>query len=123
MEKIAAQKPVVTLAKKSVAGFKIRELMPIGCKVTLRNTKMYDFLTRFLSISIPAIRDFRGLNTKSFDGRGNFSMGVTDIIIFPEMDFMNYDKVMGMDICVTTSAKNDEQARELLKEMKFPFKR
>jgi large subunit ribosomal protein L5 len=123
MTSISGQKPVVTLAKKSVAGFKIRDGMPIGCKVTLRNKKMYEFLTRLLAVAVPVIRDFRGLNPKSFDGRGNFSMGVTELIIFPEVDFMSSEAKRGMDITVTTSAKTDEEARALLTEMGFPFKK
>lgn len=122
MEKIAGQKVVVTLARKSEAGFKIREGWPIGCKVTLRREKMYEFLDRLVSIAIPRIRDFRGLNGKSFDGRGNFSMGVKEQIIFPEIDYDKIDALRGMDITITTSAKSDDEARALLAGFSFPFK-
>ena len=122
MVKIAGQKPVITKARKSVAGFKVREEWPIGCKVTLRSERMYEFLDRLISISIPRIRDFRGLNAKSFDGRGNFSMGVQEQIIFPEIDYDKIDKLRGMDITITTSAKNDDEARALLKAFNFPLK-
>lgn len=122
MVKIAGQKPVVTLARKSVAGFKVREDWPIGCKVTLRRERMYEFFERLISISIPRIRDFRGLNAKSFDGRGNYSMGVREQIIFPEIDYDKIDKLRGMDITITTTAKNDEEARALLKAFNFPLK-
>lgn len=122
LEKIAGQKVVVTKARKSIAGFKIREDWPIGCKVTLRKDRMYDFLERLISIAIPRIRDFRGISAKQFDGRGNFSMGVTEQIIFPEIEYDKIDKLRGLDICVTTSAKNDEEGRALLKAFNFPFK-
>jgi len=122
MEKIAGQKPVTTIARKSVAAFKLREGSPIGCKVTLRKANMYEFLDRLISISVPRIRDFRGLNGKSFDGRGNYSMGVKEQIIFPEIDYEKIDKIRGMDITITTSAKTDEEAKALLKAFNFPFK-
>ncbi|MBD3619366.1 MAG: 50S ribosomal protein L5 [Chromatiales bacterium] len=122
MIKISGQKPVVTLARKSVAGFKIRDGWPIGCKVTLRRERMYEFLDRLINISIPRIRDFRGLNGKSFDGRGNYSMGVKEQIIFPEIDYDKIDALRGMDITVTTTAKTDEEARALLQAFNFPFK-
>ena len=122
MEKISGQKPVVTLSRKSIAGFKIRDDMPIGCKVTLRQDKMYEFLDRLISIAIPRIRDFRGLSPKSFDGRGNYTMGVTEQIIFPEIDYDKIDTLRGMDICITTSAKNNEEGLALLKQFNFPFK-
>ncbi|MBV1950955.1 MAG: 50S ribosomal protein L5 [Cycloclasticus sp.] len=123
LEKISSQKPVVTLSKKSIAGFKIRDDMAIGCKVTLRNERMYEFLHRLVSISIPRIRDFRGLSDKSFDGRGNYSMGVTEQIIFPEIDYDKIDKLRGLDIAITTSAKNDEEGRALLRAFNFPIKK
>ncbi len=122
MEKIAGQKAVVTLARKSIAGFKIREEWPIGCKVTLRRERMYEFLDRLISVAIPRIRDFRGLNAKSFDGRGNYSMGVKEQIIFPEIDYDKIDTLRGMDITITTTAKSDEEGRALLAAFKFPFK-
>lgn len=122
MKAIAGQQPIVRLARKSEAGFKIREGWPIGCKVTLRSSRMFDFLERLVGIAIPRIRDFRGLNPKSFDGRGNFSMGITEQIVFPEIDYDKIDKIRGMDICVTTSAVNNEQALALLKAFKFPFR-
>lgn len=122
MEKISGQKPVVTLARKSIAGFKIRDDMPIGCKVTLRSDRMYEFLDRLISISIPRIRDFRGLSSKSFDGRGNYSMGVKEQIIFPEIDYDKIDTLRGMDITITTTAKTDEEGLVLLKLFNFPFK-
>lgn len=122
MAKIAGQKPVVNLAKKSVAGFKIRDGWPIGCKVTLRSDRMYEFLDRLITISIPRIRDFRGLNPKSFDGRGNYSMGVKEQIIFPEIDYDKIDALRGMDITFTTSAQTDEEAKALLEAFSFPFK-
>ncbi len=123
MERIAGQKPVITKAKKSVAGFKVREGWPIGCKVTLRSERMYDFLDRLISISIPRIRDFRGLNPKSFDGQGNYSMGIKEQIIFPEIEFDKIDKTRGMDITITTTAKNAEESRALLTAFKFPFRK
>lgn len=123
MERIAGQKVVITKAKKSVAGFKVREGWPIGCKVTLRSERMYDFLDRLISISIPRIRDFRGLNPKSFDGQGNYSMGVKEQIIFPEIEFDKIDKTRGMDITITTTAKTAEESRALLTAFKFPFRK
>ena len=120
---IAGQKPVVTRARKSVAGFKVREGWPIGCKVTLRNSRMWEFLDRLISIAIPRIRDFRGLNPKSFDGRGNFSMGVKEQIMFPEIDFDKTDTIRGLDITVTTSAKTDNEGRALLSAFNFPFRK
>ena len=122
MEKISGQKPVVTLARKSIAGFKIRDDMPIGCKVTLRSDRMYEFLDRLISISIPRIRDFRGLSSKSFDGRGNYSMGVKEQIIFPEIDYDKIDTLRGMDITITTTAQTNEEGLALLKLYNFPFK-
>jgi large subunit ribosomal protein L5 len=122
MEKISGQKPVVTLARKSIAGFKIRDDMPIGCKVTLRSDRMYEFLDRLISISIPRIRDFRGLSSKSFDGRGNYSMGVKEQIIFPEIDYDKIDTLRGMDITITTTAQTNEEGLALLKLFNFPFK-
>jgi len=122
MEKISGQKPVVTLARKSIAGFKIRDDMPIGCKVTLRSDRMYEFLDRLISISIPRIRDFRGLSPKSFDGRGNYSMGVKEQIIFPEIDYDKIDALRGMDITITTTAETNEEGLALLKLFNFPFK-
>jgi large subunit ribosomal protein L5 len=122
MAQIAGQKPVITHAKKSVAGFKIREDWPIGCKVTLRRQKMYEFLDRLVNVSLPRVRDFRGLNPKSFDGRGNYSMGVKEQIIFPEIEYDKIDELRGLDICITTNARNDEEARMLLDHFDFPFK-
>ena len=122
LEKITGQKPVVTYARKSIAGFKIREDWPIGVKVTLRNDIMYEFLDRLISISLPRVRDFRGLNAKSFDGRGNYSMGVKEQIIFPEIDYDKIDTLRGLDITLTTSARNDEEGRALLRAFKFPFR-
>jgi large subunit ribosomal protein L5 len=122
MEKISGQKPVITLARKSIAGFKIRDDMPIGCKVTLRSDRMYEFLDRLISISIPRIRDFRGLSAKSFDGRGNYSMGVKEQIIFPEIDYDKIDVLRGMDITITTTAQTNEEGLALLKLFNFPFK-
>lgn len=121
MEKIAGQKAVVTKAKKSIAQFKLREGMAIGCKVTLRRERMYEFLDRLITIAMPRIRDFRGLNPKSFDGRGNYAMGLKEQIIFPEISYDQIEKVRGMDIIVTTTAKTDEEARELLRLFGFPF--
>ena len=120
---IAGQKPVVTVARKSVAGFKIREGYPIGCKVTLRGERMWEFLERLVDIAIPRIRDFRGLSAKAFDGRGNYAMGVREQIIFPEIDYDKIDKIRGMDIVITTSAKTDEEGRALLDAFNFPFKK
>jgi len=122
MQKIAGQKPVVTKSRKSIAGFKIRDGWPIGCKVTLRDERMYEFLERLISIAIPRIRDFRGVSAKSFDGRGNFAMGVTEQIIFPEINYDEVDALRGMDITITTSARTDEQGRALLSAFSFPFK-
>ena len=122
MALIAGQKPLVTKARKSVANFKIRDGMPIGCKVTLRGERMYEFLQRLLGIAIPRERDFRGLDTKSFDGRGNYSMGVKEHIIFPEIDYDKIDKIRGMDITVSTTAKDNKEGEMLLRAMKFPFK-
>ena len=122
MTKIAGQKPVVTNARKSEAGFKIREGWPIGCKVTLRQERMYDFIERLISIAIPRTRDFRGLNPRGFDGRGNFSMGVTEQIIFAEIDYDQIDKIRGLNITVTTTAQNNEQGLALLKAFNFPFR-
>ncbi len=122
MTKIAGQKPVVTKSRKSIAGFKIRDDWPIGCKVTLRDERMYEFLERLISIAIPRIRDFRGLSPKSFDGRGNFAMGVTEQIIFPEINYDEVDTLRGMDIVITTTAANDDQGRALLRAFNFPFK-
>ncbi|MEZ5744492.1 MAG: 50S ribosomal protein L5 [Sphingomonadaceae bacterium] len=121
MELIAGQKPVITKAKKSIAQFKLREGMPIGCKVTLRRERMYEFLDRLITIAMPRIRDFRGLNPKSFDGRGNYAMGLKEQIIFPEISYDKIEKVRGMDVIVTTSAKTDDEARELLRLFGFPF--
>ena len=123
MQAIAGQKPIVTVARKSVAGFKIREGYPIGCKVTLRGERMWEFFERLVSITIPRIRDFRGLNPKSFDGRGNFSMGVREQIIFPEIEFDKVDKIRGMDITINTSAQTDAEAHALLSAFNFPFKK
>ncbi|RUO27500.1 50S ribosomal protein L5 [Aliidiomarina sanyensis] len=123
LEAITGQKVVRTVARKSVAGFKIREGFPIGCKVTLRGEHMWDFLQRLISIAIPRIRDFRGLNPKSFDGRGNYSMGVREQIIFPEIDYDKVDRVRGLDITITTSAQSDDEARALLTAFNFPFKK
>mgnify|MGYP001489765811 CR=1 FL=1 len=121
MELIAGQKPVITKAKKSIAQFKLREGMPIGCKVTLRRERMYEFLDRLVTIAMPRIRDFRGLNPKSFDGRGNYAMGVKEQIVFPEISYDRIEKVRGLDIIVTTTAKTDDEARELLRLFGFPF--
>ncbi len=123
MAAISGQKPLITKARKSVAGFKIREGYPIGCKVTLRGERMWEFLERLIGISIPRIRDFRGLNPKSFDGRGNYSMGVREQIIFPEIDYDKIDKIRGMDITITTSAASDEEGRALLTAFNFPFRK
>jgi large subunit ribosomal protein L5 len=122
LEKISGQKVVVTKARKSIAGFKIRDDMPIGCKVTLRSDRMYEFLDRLISISIPRIRDFRGMSPKSFDGRGNYSMGVREQIIFPEIDYDKIDTLRGLDITLTTTAKTNEEGLALLKLFNFPFK-
>ncbi len=122
MEKIAGQKPIVSNARKSVANFKVREGYPIGCKVTLRRDRMYEFLDRLITIAIPRIRDFRGFSPKSFDGRGNYSLGIKEQIIFPEIDYDKIDKVRGMDITITTSAKTDEEGRALLTAFNFPLR-
>lgn len=121
MALIAGQKPVITKAKKSIAQFKLREGMPIGCKVTLRRERMYEFLDRLITVAMPRIRDFRGVNPKSFDGRGNYAMGLKEQIIFPEISYDQIEKVRGMDIIVTTTAKTDDEARELLRLFGFPF--
>ena len=123
LEAISGQKALITKARKSVAGFKVREGYPIGCKVTLRGERMWEFLERLVTIAMPRIRDFRGVSAKSFDGRGNYSMGVREQIIFPEIDYDKVDRVRGMDITITTSAKNDEEARALLTAFIFPFKK
>lgn len=122
MTKIAGQKPLVTLSRKSIAGFKIRDGWPIGCKVTLRGDRMYEFLDRLVTIAIPRIRDFRGLNPRSFDGRGNYSMGLREQIVFPEIEYDKIDKIRGMDVTITTTAKTDDEARALLKLFNFPLK-
>jgi len=120
---IAGQKPVTTTARKSVASFKIREGWPLGCKVTLRGEKMYDFIERLINIAIPRERDFRGLNTKSFDGQGNYSFGIKEQIIFPEINYDNIDNIRGMDVCINTTAKNKDEAKALLEVLDFPFKK
>lgn len=120
---IAGQKPLVTRAKKSIAGFRLREGMPIGCKVTLRGERMYDFLDKLVSVSLPRVRDFRGVSKKSFDGRGNYTLGVKEQLIFPEIDFDKVNKVRGMDIVVVTTANTDEEARELLTQLGMPFQK
>jgi large subunit ribosomal protein L5 len=122
MEKIAGQKAVVTLARKSVAGFKVREGWPIGCKVTLRGERMYEFLDRLINIAIPRIRDFRGFSAKAFDGRGNYSLGIREQIIFPEIDYDKIDALRGMDITITTTARTNEAGRALLNAFNFPFR-
>jgi large subunit ribosomal protein L5 len=122
MQKIAGQKPVVTKAKKSVAAFKIRDDYPVGCKVTLRRERMYEFLDRLVTVAIPRIRDFRGISGKSFDGRGNYNMGVKEQIIFPEIEYDKIDAIRGMNITITTTAKTDEEARALLAAFSFPFR-
>jgi large subunit ribosomal protein L5 len=122
MELIAGQKPIVRLSRKSVASFKIRDGWPVGCKVTLRRERMYEFMDRLVNISIPRVRDFRGLSPKSFDGRGNYSLGVKEQIMFPEIDFDKVDAIRGMDITITTTAKDNEQGLALLKAFNFPFK-
>ena len=121
MQQIAGQKPVIIKAKKSVAQFKLREGMPIGCKVTLRRERMYEFLDRLITIALPRVRDFRGLNPKSFDGRGNYAMGLKEQLVFPEISYDQIDKVRGMDVIVTTTANTDDEARELLRLFGFPF--
>ena len=122
LEKIAGQKPVITHARKSIAGFKVREEMPLGVKVTLRKTRMYEFLDRLVNIALPRVRDFRGLNPNSFDGRGNYAMGIKEHIIFPEINYDQIDQVWGMDIVITTTARTDDEARALLKAFNFPFR-
>ena|SRR3990167_8206464 len=122
LTRISGQKPIVTMARKSLAGFKIREGWPIGCKVTLRGKRMYEFLDRLISIALPRVRDFRGLNAKSFDGTGNYSMGIQEQIVFPEIDFDKIDVIRGLDVCITTTAKTDDEARALLVAFKFPLK-
>ena len=122
MQLIAGQKPVVTLARKSIAGFKIRDGWPIGCKVTLRGDQMYEFLDRLISIAIPRIRDFRGFSAKSFDGRGNYSLGIKEQIVFPEIDFDKIDRIRGLDITITTTARSDDEGRALMRAFGFPFK-
>lgn len=122
LEKIAGQKPVVTLARKSIAGFKIRDNYPVGCKVTLRRERMFEFLDRLITIALPRVRDFRGINGKSFDGRGNFNMGVREQIIFPEIEYDKIDALRGLNITITTTAKTDAEAKALLSLFKFPFK-
>ena len=123
MEKISGQRPVIRLSRKSVAGFKIRDGMPIGCKVTLRRERMYEFLDRLVNIAIPRIRDFRGLNPKSFDRQGNYSLGVSEQIIFPEINYDEIDAIRGMDITITTTARNAEEGKALLEAFNFPFKK
>ncbi len=122
MKLISGQQPVVTLARKSIAGFKIREEWPIGTKVTLRRARMYEFLDRLINIAIPRIRDFRGLNNRAFDGRGNYNMGIKEQIIFPEIDYDKIDVLRGMDICITTTARSDEEGRALLEAFRFPLR-
>ncbi|MED5459185.1 MAG: 50S ribosomal protein L5, partial [Pseudomonadota bacterium] len=123
LEKLSGQKPLVTKARKSIAGFKVREGWPIGIKVTLRSERMWDFLDRLVNIAIPRVRDFRGLNPKSFDGRGNYSMGVREQIIFPEIEYDKIDRVRGLDVTITTTANTDEEGRALLAALNFPFKK
>jgi large subunit ribosomal protein L5 len=122
LQKISGQRPIITYARKSIAAFKIREGMPVGCKVTLRRERMYEFLDRLINVTIPRIRDFRGLNPRSFDGRGNYSMGVREQIIFPEIDYDKIDVLRGMDITITSTARTDAEARALLEQFKFPFR-
>ena len=122
MKKIAGQKPVVTLSKKSIAGFKIRDGYPIGCMVTLRSIRMYEFLDRLITVSLPRVRDFRGISGRSFDGRGNYNMGIKEQIIFPEIEYDKIDAIRGMNISITTTAKNDAEAKALLAAFKFPFR-
>lgn len=120
---ISGQRPVVTHAKKSIAGFRLREGMPIGCKVTLRGERMYDFLDKLISVSLPRVRDFRGISNRSFDGRGNYTLGIREQLIFPEIDFDDVDKVRGLDIVVVTTANTDEEAKELLTQIGMPFRK
>ena len=122
LTKIAGQKPVVTKSKKPIAGFKIRENVPIGCMVTLRGVRMYEFLDRFVTIALPRVKDFRGLNPKSFDGRGNYACGLKEHLVFPEINYDEVDDVLGMDVIVVTTAKTDDEARELLRGFNFPFR-
>jgi large subunit ribosomal protein L5 len=122
LTRISGQKPITTLAKKSIAGFKIREGWPLGCKVTLRKERMYEFLDRLITIALPRVRDFRGLNPKSFDGTGNYSMGIQEQIVFPEIDYDKIDTIRGMDICITTSANTNQEAKALLEAFNFPLK-
>ena len=122
LTKIAGQKPVITKSRKAIAGFKIREDYPIGCMVTLRGVRMYEFLDRLVSIALPRVRDFRGVSGRAFDGRGNYSLGVKEQIIFPEIEYDKVDKIRGLDISITTTAKNDEQAKALLAAFRFPFR-
>ena len=122
MQKIAGQKPVVTLSKKSIAGFKIRDGYPIGCMVTLRSTRMYEFLDRLITVSLPRVRDFRGISGRSFDGRGNYNMGIKEQIIFPEIEYDKIDAIRGMNISITTTAKTDDECKALLSAFRFPFK-
>lgn len=122
LERIAGQKPIMCVARKSIAGFKIREGFPIGCKVTLRRSRMYEFLDRLINIAIPRQRDFRGISPRSFDGRGNFAMGINEQIVFPEIDYDKIDKIRGLDISIVTTASNDDHARTLLREFNFPFR-
>ncbi len=119
---IAGQKPIITRARMAISTFKVRENMPIGCKVTLRNTRMYEFLDRLITIALPRVRDFRGLNTKSFDGRGNFALGIKEHLVFPEIDYDKAESALGLDVVVCTTAKNDEEARALLRAFNFPFR-
>ncbi|MDE5415771.1 50S ribosomal protein L5 [Alkalihalobacterium chitinilyticum] len=123
LTQIAGQKPLITKAKKSIAGFKLREGMPIGAKVTLRGERMYDFLDKLITVSLPRVRDFRGISKKAFDGRGNYTLGVKEQLIFPEIDYDKVDKVRGMDIVIVTTANTDEEARELLTQMGMPFQK
>ncbi|GGA63442.1 50S ribosomal protein L5 [Pelagibacterium lentulum] len=122
LEKIAGQKPVITYARKSIAGFKVREGMPLGVKVTLRRARMYEFIDRLVNVALPRVRDFRGLNPKSFDGRGNYAMGIKEHIVFPEINYDQVDQIWGMDVIITTTAKTDDEARALLKAFNFPFR-
>jgi large subunit ribosomal protein L5 len=122
LTKIAGQKPVITMSKKAIAGFKIRENMPIGCMVTLRGVTMFEFLDRLVTIALPRVRDFRGLNPKSFDGRGNYAMGIKEHLVFPEINYDRVEQVWGMDVIITTTAKTDDEAKALLQAFKFPFK-
>jgi large subunit ribosomal protein L5 len=122
MQKISGQKPVVTKARKAIAGFKIREGYPIGCMVTLRQERMYEFLDRFVTIALPRVRDFRGISSRAFDGRGNYNIGIKEQIIFPEIEYDKIDKIRGMNISITTTAKNDDEAKALLSAFRFPFK-